>query len=77
MQRSRLVCVGARHAERTILDIIDRFQKNGGGIAQLLDVINEAERENIPRAKAEEIIEKLNQNGRLMRPNGYDTLQIV
>ena len=68
---------GARHAERTILDIIDRFQKNGGGIAQLLDVINEAERENIPRAKAEEIIEKLNQNGRLMRPNGYDTLQIV
>jgi DNA replicative helicase MCM subunit Mcm2 (Cdc46/Mcm family) len=42
-----------------------------------LDVINEAERENIPRAKAEEIIEKLNQNGRLMRPNGYDTLQIV
>ena len=68
---------GARHAERTILDIIDRFQKNGGGVAQLLDVINEAERENIPRAKAEEIIEKLNQNGRLMRPNGYDTLQIV
>ena len=68
---------GARHAERTILDIIDRFQKNGGGVAQLLDVINEAERENIPRSKAEEIIEKLNQNGRLMRPNGYDTLQIV
>tara|TARA_B100001996_G_scaffold377337_1_gene359811 strand:- start:362 stop:2476 length:2115 start_codon:yes stop_codon:yes gene_type:complete len=67
----------ARHAERTILDIIDRFQKNGGGVAQLLDVINEAERENIPRSKAEEIIEKLNQNGRLMRPNGYDTLQIV
>jgi Arc/MetJ-type ribon-helix-helix transcriptional regulator len=67
----------ARHAERTILDIIDRFQKNEGGVAQLLDVINEAERENIPRSKAEEIIEKLNQNGRLMRPNGYDTLQIV
>lgn len=67
----------ARHAERTILDIIVRFQQNGGGIAQLLDVINEAERENIPRSKAEEIIEKLNQTGRLMRPNGYDTLQIV
>ena len=67
----------ARHAERTILDIIARFQQNGGGVAQLLDVINEAERENIPRSKAEEVIEKLNQTGRLMRPNGYDTLQIV
>jgi|SaaInlStandDraft_1057018.scaffolds.fasta_scaffold100450_2 metal-responsive CopG/Arc/MetJ family transcriptional regulator len=67
----------ARHAERTILDIIVRFQQNGGGIAQLLDVINEAERENISRSKAEEIIEKFNQSGRLMRPNGYDTLQIV
>ena len=69
---------GARHEERTILDIIDGLQRHGGkGYAQLLDVINEAERENIPRSKAEEIIEKLNQNGRLMRPNGYDTLQIV
>tara|TARA_B110000008_G_scaffold209341_1_gene208155 strand:- start:548 stop:1036 length:489 start_codon:yes stop_codon:yes gene_type:complete len=69
---------GARHGERTILDIIDRFQKHEDkGYAQLLDVINEAERENIPRSKAEEIIEKLNQNGRLMRPNGYDTLLIV
>ena len=33
----------------------------GEGLPQLLDVINEAERENIPRSKAEEVIEKLNQ----------------
>ena len=36
------------------------------------------EKENVhPRDKAEEVIDKLNQNGRLMRPTGYDTLQIV
>lgn len=74
---SREKRTSVRHAERTILDIIDRFQQNSGGIAQLLDVINEAERENIPRSKAEELIERFNQNGRVMRPNGYDTLQIV
>jgi Arc/MetJ-type ribon-helix-helix transcriptional regulator len=69
---------GRYHGERTILDIIDRFQKHEDkGYAQLLDVIQEAERENIPRSKAEEIIEKLNQTGRLMRPHGYDTLLVV
>ena len=41
------------------------------------DVLNEAERLDISRDKAEEVIDKLNQNGRLMRPTGYDTLQIV
>ena len=39
--------------------------------------LNEAERLDISREKAEEVIDKLNQNGRLMRPTGYDTLQIV
>ena len=67
----------ARHAERTILDIVERLSANGEGFAQLIDVFNEAERLDIPRQKAEEVIDKLNQNGRLMRPTGYDTLQIV
>ena len=67
----------ARHAERSILDIVERLAANGEGFAQLIDVFNEAERLDIPRQKAEEVIDKLNQNGRLMRPTGYDTLQIV
>ena len=67
----------ARHAERTILDIVERLSENGEGFAQLVDVLNEAERLDISRDKAEEVIDKLNQNGRLMRPTGYDTLQIV
>jgi len=67
----------SRHAERSILDIVERLSANGDGFAQLIDVLNEAERLEISREKAEEVIEKLNQNGRLMRPTGYDTLQIV
>ena len=67
----------ARHAERSILDIVERLSANGEGFAQLVDVLNEAERLDISRDKAEEVIDKLNQNGRLMRPTGYDTLQIV
>ena len=67
----------ARHAERSILDIVERLSANGDGFAQLIDVFNEAERLDISRQKAEEVIDKLNQNGRLMRPTGYDTLQIV
>ena len=68
----------ARHADRTILDIVERLTANGGqGYAQLLDVINEAEREGISRDKAETVIEKLNNDGILMRPIGYDTLQRV
>ena len=67
----------ARHAERSILDIVGRLSANGEGFAQLVDVLNEAERLDISRDKAEEVIDKLNQNGRLMRPTGYDTLQIV
>ena len=67
----------SRHAERTVLDIVDRLSANGEGYAQLVDVLNEAERLDLSRDKTEEVIDKLNQNGRLMRPTGYDTLQIV
>ena len=56
---------------------MERLSANGDGFAQLIDVFNEAERLDISRQKAEEVIDKLNQNGRLMRPTGYDTLQIV
>lgn len=67
-----------RQAERDILDIVERLSASSEkGWAQLIDVLNEAERINIPREKAEEAIDKLNQNGRLMRPTGYDTLITV
>ena len=59
------------------IKIVERLSANGVGYAQLIDVLNEAERVDISRDKAEEVIDKLNQNGRLMRPTGYDTLQIV
>ena len=68
----------ARHADRTIIDIVERLSTNSGqGHAQLIDVFNEAERAGISRDKAETVIEKLNNDGILMRPIGYDTLQRV
>ena len=56
------------HAEREILDIVERLQNNGEGFAQLNDVLNEAQRKDIDNERAERIIEKLNNVGRFMRP---------
>ena len=60
-----------------MLDIVSTLQNHSGTHAKLLDVLNEAEREDIPRSKAEDILEKLVRGGRLMRPKGYDTLQMI
>jgi len=43
----------------------------------LADVLTEAGRMDISRDVAEDIIEALCRDGRLMRPGGYDTLQPV
>ena len=43
----------------------------------LADVLTEAGRLDINRDTAEDIIEALCRDGRLMRPGGYDTLQPV
>ena len=67
----------ARNQERQMLDIVSTLQNHSGTHAKLLDVLNEAEREDIPRSKAEDILEKLVRGGRLMRPKGYDTLQMI
>ena len=64
-----------RNDELTILDIVERLSVNGDGRAQQTDVLNEAERMKIPRAKAEDIIDSLNRSGTLIRPTGYDYLQ--
>ena len=67
-----------KHAERSIFDVVKILSlESEKGWAQLIDVLNEAEQIGIPREKAEEVIDALNQNGRLMRPSGYDTLCIV
>ena len=66
-----------RNQEKTIMDIVSVLQNDSGTSAALLDVLTEAERKDIPRAKAEDIIDKLCRDGRMMRPSGYDTLQLV
>ena len=66
-----------RNREKAILEIVAALAANNGGIAQLLDVFNEAERYDINRSTAEDVIEKLVQHGRMLRPSGYETLQVV
>jgi len=66
-----------RNQEKTVLDIVSKLQNESGSTAALLDVLTEAERKDIPRSKAEDIIDKLCRDGRMMRPSGYDSLQVV
>jgi len=66
-----------RNQEKFILDTVSSLQNESGTHAELLAVLNEAERRDIPRSKAEDIIDKLCRDGRMMRPGGYDTLQVV
>ena len=66
-----------RNREKAIMEIVAALSANNGGIAQLVEVFNEAERYDIDRSTAEDVIEKLCQHGRMLRPSGYDTLQIA
>ena len=66
-----------RTQEKQMIDIVSVLQNDAGTAANLLDVLTEAERRDIPRSKAEDIIDKLCRDGRMMRPSGYDTLQVV
>ena len=69
-----------RNQERMLIEIISTLQNqstNQVKVANVLDVYTEAEKYKISRTKAEDIIEKLVRNGDIMRPSGYDTLQIV
>ena len=66
-----------RNQEKIIIDIVSTQQNQSGTSAQLLDVLTEAERQDIPRGQAEDIIDKLCRDGRMIRPSGYDTLQVV
>jgi replicative DNA helicase Mcm len=66
-----------RNQEKIILDLVSTLQNESGSSANLLDVLTEAERNDISRGKAEDIIDKLCREGRMMRPSGYETLQVV
>ena len=66
-----------RNQEKIILDLVSTLQNESGSSANLLDVLTEAGRNDIGREKAEDIIDKLCREGRMMRPSGYETLQVV
>jgi len=66
-----------RNRERSILEIVRRIFHESGEMVNLSDVLTEAGRMDINRDTAEDIIEALCRDGRLMRPGGYDTLQPV
>ncbi len=66
-----------RNREKILLDIVSTLQNDSGVSANFLEVLTEAERNDIARSDAEDIIEKLVRDGRMIRPSGYDTLQVV
>ncbi len=67
-----------RNKEKAIRDIVSTLQNDGNGIANSIDVYNEADKLGIDRNNAETRIEKLVLNGTLMRPSLVDgTLAIV
>ena len=67
----------ARNRERTILEIVRRIHVETGQVVSLNDVLTEAGRSDITRDAAEDLIDALCRDGRLMRPSGYETLQPV
>tara|TARA_B100001250_G_scaffold409920_1_gene435252 strand:+ start:5550 stop:7676 length:2127 start_codon:yes stop_codon:yes gene_type:complete len=70
----------ARNNERTLLEIIGDLQSRSTEnmkIANLIDIFNEAQNHNIDRNKVEDMIEKLVKEGRLIRPRGYETIQLL
>ena len=76
----RKIRIALRNRERMLMEIISTLQNkstNQVKVANVLDVYTEAEKFKISRTKAEDIIEKLVRNGDIMRPSGYDSVQIV
>tara|TARA_B110000444_G_scaffold197371_1_gene188232 strand:- start:24854 stop:26968 length:2115 start_codon:yes stop_codon:yes gene_type:complete len=67
----------ARNRERIVLEIVRRIHAETGDVASLNDVLTEAGRSDISRDVAEDLIDVLCRDGRLMRPGGYETLQPV
>jgi len=65
-----------RNRERIILDIVERMCREMGGDVELNIVLNEAERNEISRTLAEDIIDGHVTAGRLFKPS-YDSLNLA
>ena len=66
-----------RIRERTILEIVRRIHVETGQVVSLNDVLTEANRCDISRDAAEDLVDALCRDGKLMRPGGYQTPQPV
>jgi replicative DNA helicase Mcm len=66
----------ARNRERSIIEIVRRIHMETGEVANRTDVLTEAGHLDINHDTAEDIIDALVRDGRLITPN-YDTLQAV
>jgi len=66
----------ARNRERIILEIVERMCREMGDNVDLTIVLNEAERSDINRGLAEDIIDGHVTAGRMFRPS-YDSLNLT
>ena len=67
-----------RSKERTILDTVRDLAANSDqGIADLNAVLTELDRNGLSRSDAEDLIERMVTEGKLLRPRGYDTLMVA
>lgn len=70
----------SRNSEKVLLNIIKTLQdasKDNTKAAHLIDILNEAQSHNIDRNMVEDMIQKMIREGRLMRPNGYEYIQVL
>ena len=67
---------GTRNRERIILEIVERMCQEMGGDVELNIVLNEAERMEINRPIAEDIIDRHVTAGTMFRPS-YDSLNVT
>ena len=67
-----------RSKERTILDTVRDLAANSDqGIADLNAVLTELDRNGLSRSDAEDLIERMVTEGKLLRPRGYETLMVA
>ena len=69
--------VGTREQEKVLIEVVTLIQNQSGQAADLMDVLMEAQRLGISRERAEDIVDKMCREGRMIRPAGYTSLQVV
>ena len=55
----------------------DLASSSDQGIADLNEVLNDLDRNGLSRSDAEDLIERMVTEGKLLRPRGYDTLMVA